>query len=55
MAAGFHMAKGPSASFPLSVAQRSGGVWTKRLVRVVLGVWAGTVYVIYWLGYLGWR
>jgi hypothetical protein len=25
------------------------------LVRLALGTWAALVYVMYWLGYLGWR
>ena len=45
-----------SVSFPSSIEARAGVPDSARLrpaVRVALGVWAGLVYLVYWLGYLG--
>ena len=45
---------GPSASFPSSFEARAVAPDSARhVLRLVLGAWAGLVYLAYWLGYLG--
>ena len=49
----------PSASFPSSTEggplAGAGAARGTPALRLVLGAWAGLVYLIYWLGYLGVR
>jgi hypothetical protein len=48
-----------SESFPLYIestaAAARDAVESPRLGRLVLAAWAGLVYLVYWLGYLGLR
>jgi len=47
----------PSVSFPSSIETREARAAVpdaaRQALRLVLGVWAGLVYLAYWLGYLG--
>jgi len=44
----------PSVSFPSSFEARAAAPDSARhTLRLVLGAWAGLVYLVYWLGYLG--
>ena len=44
----------PSVSFPSSFEARAAAPASARhTLRLVLGAWAGLVYLVYWLGYLG--
>jgi len=44
----------PSASFPSSIdAPTTVPDSVRHGARVVFGAWAGLVYLVYWLGYLG--
>jgi len=50
----------PSGSFPTSIEVTPGtdvpaAQLRERLLRAALLVWAGGVYLLYWLGYLGAR
>ncbi len=47
----------PSVSFPSSFEAREARAAApdsaRHALRLILGAWAGIVYLIYWLGYVG--